>query len=971
MDGNIIPNIQHISPSCDKRHSNSVEMKKKHTRSHIPAWGCISALDSAGMHPLLIRLKREKKCYLLFLFILCFPVQSYAEYMCSSWSSTADNGTIYDSGGAGGNYSNNEICGFLIQPSSSPSDITLNFSELYIEPYYEKIWDYLEVYDGSSASGTLLGRFYGYYSPNSVSVTATSGSMYLRFFSDPDWGEYPGFIASWTSSTSSTSCDDVEDNFSSPSFNNNNGSQNWTNSWQEVGESDGIYAGKVRVRSDLCTSGYCLRLGTPSEEYPSYYSNRGVTRQVNLSGYTSASLSFNYFTGVNTGSSIVNLSISNDGGTNWTLLRSYNITTTNVYANAESFDITPYISANTQIRFLGSGNDWSVTGMYIDDIKIDYCQATAGSGDTPATTFNCVKKDTNGISGKLYTKTTAQSFRFDVVALQDAGTIETSFASGADHTLTIEVVNAETAASCDSYPALTPAISQSLNMTAADAGTKTSAYMSSNTAYRKLKCRVTDTTSSPSVVGCSTDSFAIRPTGMSISSNLTNASSTGTPKAKTGENFTLTATATAGYNGTPSINNSKLQAHIGANQTGSISGSFNAGDSVTGIATGSAFIYSEVGSLRFATQGIYDDSFTAVDQPDDCTDDFSNTMVSGKVGCKFGNTTTSAYFGRFTPDHFDVTLNTPIFSPSCSTFTYLDQPIKYTVNPIVTLLAKNSSDVTTQNYTGDYWKINPSSFTPVYTAFSYPLTVLESSAPTDTDNGNGTGLLSFANTSSDILKMTKGSLTAPIDADIALSFNLTDTDSVTVANVDNVAQVNPLTFGTTSIGNGISFSGNHKSHRWGRVSLDNTHGSELTPLSIPLYTEYYNGTNFIQNTADNCTAFSTANNFSISDASDVDCSFTTQTTPVSIGTGSIKASLLNSTLITGKSELIISDDSVSTKGAGAGNTGYVDITSNLASLPWLLYDWDGDTVNDNCPTAKATFGIYKGNEKQIYFREVY
>lgn len=230
--------------------------------------------------------------------------------------------------------------------------------------------------------------------------------------------------------------------------------------------------------------------------------------------------------------------------------------------------------------------------------------SNGGGGDTPATDFNCVNKETNGISGKLYTKTTGQQFRFDIIALQDASTIETSFASGADHTLTIEMVNAETAASCDSYPALTPAISQPLNMTAADTGTKTSAYMSSAIAYRNLKCRVTDTTASRSIVGCSTDSFAIRPTGMTLSSNLTNTSSTGTPTAKTGENFTLTATATAGYNGTPSINNSNIQAHVGAIQTGSISGSFIAANSATGIATGNTFSYSEVGSLRFSAQGV-------------------------------------------------------------------------------------------------------------------------------------------------------------------------------------------------------------------------------------------------------------------------------------------------------------------------------------------------------------------------------
>ena len=907
----------------------------------------------------------NKLFYLSLLILFFITHKSYAENICpSGGTSNAASGTVYDSGGANGYYSNYDNCGFLIQPSSSPTSITLSFSQFAVETNY----DFLYVYDGTSASGTFLGKFTGGSLPNNV--TATSGSMYLRFVSDYIY-RYQGFTASWTSTTSSTSCDDVEDDFSSLSFNNNDGSQNWTNSWQEVGESDGVYAGKVRVRSDLCTSGYCLRLGTPSEEYPSYYSNRGVTRQVDLSGYTSASLSFNYFTGVNSGSSTVILSISNNGGTSWTALKTYTISSTNISANPESFDITPYMSTNTQVRFLGSGSSSSVSGMYIDDIKIDYCQPSGGSGgsDTLASTFNCVENGANSITGKLYTKTTIQSFSFDIAALQDASTLETNFANGIDHTVSIELVDARSG-SCSTFSSLDPPVSQNLTFTAADSGTKASANMNSSTAYQNVKCRVTDTTASPSVVGCSIDSFAIRPTSMVITSNLTYDISTQTPKAKAGENFTLTATTTAGYDGTPNINNSIIQAHTGAIQTGSISGVFSAANSGTGIATGTTFKYSEVGLLRFSPEGVYDDTFTAVDHSGDCTDDFSNTPVAGKVGCKFGNTATSAYFGRFTPDHFDVSLNTPVFNSSCSTFTYLDQPIIYSVNPIVTLSAKNSSDVTTQNYTGDYWKINPSGFIPVYVESSYPLITLDSTPPIETDLGDGTGLLTFADTTRDILQITKGTLTAPFDAEIALRFSLTDSDTITVANVDGVAQVNPVTFGATSVGNGISFSGS-KNHRWGRVSLGNTHGSELTPLSVPLYTEYFNGAHFIKNTADNCTTFSLANNFSISDASDFNCSFATQTTPVAIGSGSVKASFLNNTLIAGESELIISDNSITSKGAGAGNTGYVDITSKLTNLPWLLYDWDGDTINDNCPTARATFGIYKGNEKQIYFREVY
>lgn len=605
--------------------------------------------------------------------------------------------------------------------------------------------------------------------------------------------------------------------------------------------------------------------------------------------------------------------------------------------------------------------------------KITTCE-DGWTGDTVATEFNCVENGADGITGKLYTKTTAQSFGFDIVALRDASTVENDFADVLEHTLTFELVNAETAASCDSYPALSPPATQIITMNSTNAGTKASASMASNTAYSTVKCRVTDTTDDPTVVGCSTDSFAVRPTSLTLSSNLNNTSHSGTPKAKTGEDFTLTATASAGYNGTPTINNSLVEAHSGAIQPGTLSGSFSTADPAAGIATGSTFNYSEVGLLRFTTQGIYDDSYTSTDQgSSDCTDDFSNTVVSGKVGCKFGNTANTPFIGRFTPDHFDVALNTPAFSPGCGNFTYIGQAVKYATRPIATITAKNSAGSTTQNYTSDFWKINPLDatygVTPSYSVNGHSLVVFTSTAPSHSDSNNGSGTLTFADTSSDILAITKGALTAPFNAEIALAFTLSDTDGITVENVNGAAQTNPISFGATTTGNGIQFS--NKNHRWGRATLSNAHGPELTPLSVPLSTEYYTGTSFIKNTEDNCTSFSLANNISISDAADFDCAFATQTSPVAISSGSVKASLSSSTVSSGETAIIISDNSDISAGPGTGNTGYIDITTKLDTLSWLNYDWNANSSHDNCPTAKATFGIYKGNDKIIYLREVY
>jgi MSHA biogenesis protein MshQ len=52
---------------------------------------------------------------------------------------------------------------------------------------------------------------------------------------------------------------------------------------------------------------------------------------------------------------------------------------------------------------------------------------------------------------------------------------------------------------------------------------------------------------------------------------------------------------------------------------------------------------------------------------------------------------------------------------------------------------------------------------------------------------------------------------------------------------------------------------------------------------------------------------------------------------------------------------------------GANNTGYVDMT--ISSPNWLKFNWNG--AGDTNPSARATFGVYSGNTKIIYMREVY
>lgn len=115
--------------------------------------------------------------------------------MCSISSTDKPTDIIYDSGGSSNNYNDNENCGLLIQPCGAQS-ITIEALEMDIESG----WDYLYIYDGTNAAGTLLYTYNG--NDISVPLTASSGSMFLRFTSDASVTN-PGFKLSYTSVISS------------------------------------------------------------------------------------------------------------------------------------------------------------------------------------------------------------------------------------------------------------------------------------------------------------------------------------------------------------------------------------------------------------------------------------------------------------------------------------------------------------------------------------------------------------------------------------------------------------------------------------------------------------------------------------------------------------------------------------------------------------------------------------------------
>jgi MSHA biogenesis protein MshQ len=344
------------------------------------------------------------------LLLAILPSTSLAQQLCSDTSTVDASGSLQDSGGSSKKYGSNEYCQFVIQPTSG-GDITLSFSSFD----YETGDDFLRIYDGISTGSTLLGSFTGTSLP--ADVTATSGAMLVEHSSE---GTVPrdGFTADWSSgSTPVNSCpaQSVADSFPGVSYSQNNGTENWTTSWLEVGENDGPSSGIVRVSSTLCGTGDCLRIGGPG--IANSWSNRGALREADLSSAGSATLTFNYYSGASRDSETVTLAVSNNGGTSWTTLQTYNITSTNLSPTAQSFDLSSHISANTQIRFLSSASN-AVTSMSIDDLKIQY-DVTCPPSD-PVTDWHL---DESGYTGASSEVVDSSASAFNAVAFGGAGTI--------------------------------------------------------------------------------------------------------------------------------------------------------------------------------------------------------------------------------------------------------------------------------------------------------------------------------------------------------------------------------------------------------------------------------------------------------------------------------------------------------------------------------------------------------------------
>lgn len=145
-----------------------------------------------------------------------------------------------------------------------------------------------------------------------------------------------------------------EDLFSTRAYTNNDGSVSFTGAWTEVNDlaGGGATGGDIQV-----TTGGALRISNSTD--PSPFTNQpSIWRETNLAAYTSATVSFDFVTGigvdplvapVQAGDSIA-FEVSSNGGTSYTVLEEF-ADINGAVAASRSYDVTEFIAANTRFRF--------------------------------------------------------------------------------------------------------------------------------------------------------------------------------------------------------------------------------------------------------------------------------------------------------------------------------------------------------------------------------------------------------------------------------------------------------------------------------------------------------------------------------------------------------------------------------------------------------------------------------------------
>lgn len=611
--------------------------------------------------------------------------------------------------------------------------------------------------------------------------------------------------------------------------------------------------------------------------------------------------------------------------------------------------------------------------------------------------FNAVEPGADATTGPLYTKVAGAAFDVDLVSLNNAGNLQ-NFNGDVD----LELVDATSASDCANLTAVASLGTATFNNESRITGTG----LTYADAIGAARLRITEATGGNPEQGCSQDAFSVRPHHLSVEARDADWQTAGTarrldgtnsatcqagggtqPCHKAGRAFTLQGaalnaggTVVTGYAQSAALTWALMSPpHDGDDTLGTRSPaqvSF-AGDG-SGYRTDTAS-YQEVGVLELTLTDQGNFAATSGDKGDGhcISGSSSNTENgSGQYGCQAA-TTGPTTAGRFVPDRFEVTHSGFGFAPTCTTatnFTYFGQSFPWSGTPTVTITAVEQGGSTTTNYEDVFWKL--ADYTDAYEDDSNTDEgtndgddrALDPSGsshawPSTTD-ANGQIAVDYSGT----FTYTRNGPEAPIagvDQNVKLRFDVADADGVQYE-----AGASPPTYLISGINGAAPV-------RWGRLNLANAHGPQAHDLAVPFTAQFYDGSQFVPNTDDGCSGNATDITITASDVDTADDLDLGESCIWEDGTGD-SGTYDCSGAPAGENYTEppnAGDFNVWLKAPGAATTGDSNAGSidlSVVTMPnWLVYDWDGDGTHDDLPAGRATFGRYTGNDRILYWREVY
>lgn len=335
--------------------------------------------------------------------------------------------------------------------------------------------------------------------------------------------------------------------------------------------------------------------------------------------------------------------------------------------------------------------------------------------------------------------------------------------------------------------------------------------------------------------------------------------------------------------------------------------------------------------------------------------------------------------GDFYPAYFNVALTEiPTLADTCNnTFSYLGQNISFETPPEFTITAYNALGDKTFNYSDSYWNYQPDKPTAAnlsfidsssYAADNSASVINLGDTPVVANNANydASGTITINNGEFKYNKINPSdnsvfAAVSPFDAAITLSFV---SDFFTSSFMDQNGNQDTICYqadhtDNTCLGMEIAdITGTQI--RYGRLTLESTYGPETEPLNVPIKAEYFDNNQWLTNTQDNCT----------------NIDFTQAGGEIQLSDSSL-ALLVGS--VTSEGSLLL--------GRPVGNQFRLDAPATSGELilwlnpededvtwpGYLNYDWNGDGFIDanDFPEATITFGLFRGNDKIIHWREVF